>query len=150
MQTGIPYPIPIIQPVERPKGTFDYTRVFKDLTDYVNQLNHALLTLDPIRTVGVSYTLALTDRVINVYATAGNVVITIPSPAVYPSGLPIWGDFVYEIKRLDASGNSVTVEAANGATIDGAGTKTMAQWDKLRLRPYALYGASVYSAWGLY
>ena len=158
MQTGIPNPIPIIQPVSLPSKGNDpkqmmvaLLRVMKDLTGYTNLLNKGLMTLVPIRTVGVSYSPSTTDRVINIDATAGNVVITLLSPGAYQgSNDPIFGDPLLILKRIDASVNTVTVEAINGATIDGAGSITLSQWDTARLRPYALYGAPGYTAWGLY
>jgi hypothetical protein len=156
MQTGIPNPIPIIQPVSIRRNIQDpqqiaMLRVLKDLTDYTNLLNQGLMTIVPIRTVGVSYGVQLTDRVINIDASAGNVVITLLSPGAYQdSNVPIWGDYVVELKRIDASLNTVTVIAVNGARIDGQVAITMIQWNYLRLRPYALYGSDQFTQWGIY
>jgi len=151
MNTGVPNPVTnITEPVRTPSGA-NYQPNWRQLSQYLNALNTALQTIVPIRTVGTNYTVQLTDRVINVDATNNNVTVTIPSPAVFPSNQPVWGDFIYEVKRIDNGSNMVTIIAANGSTIDGASSLTLLGYAVARLRPYALYGASsAFSAWGLY
>ena len=150
MQTGIPNPIPIISPVRLTGGKEDYTRVFKDLTEYVIAFNTALQSVVPIRTVGVSYWAQLTDHVINVDCTAGNVVITLPSPGAFPDNFSIWGDFIYEIKRIDSSGNTVTVEGPEGVLIDAYSALTLLPYASVRLRPYSPYKGNQFTGYGVY
>lgn len=55
-------------------------------------------------------------------ATGGGVTLTLPSAA------EITGR-VYTVKKIDASGNSVTIDPAGSETIDGAATKVLStQW----------------------
>ncbi len=64
-----------------------------------------------------NYTLTLFDFVVTVDATGGNVTLILPAAAIGQT---------YRIKRLDASGNTVTITAAGADTIDGAATVTLA------------------------
>lgn len=150
MQTGIANPVPIIAPVQKPNGEADLLRIWKDLTDYVNLLNTALQTIVPIRTVGVSYTVQLTDRVINVDCTAGDVVISLPSPGAFPTNLSVFGDFVFEIKRIDNSGNMVTVLPPEGRLIDTFASLTLLAYACVRIRPYMPYKGNQYTEYGVY
>ena len=150
MKTGIPNPIPIISPVRLPNGKENLLRIWKDLTDWVNLLNTALESVVPIRTVGVSYSAKLTDHVINVDCTAGNVVITLPSPGAFPDNFSIWGDFIYEIKRIDSSGNTVTVEGPEGVLIDAYSSLTLLPYASVRLRPFAPYKGNQFTGYGVY
>lgn len=60
-----------------------------------------------------NYTLLTTDDAITVDATSGNVTITLPAASSVPGKL-------YRVKRIDASGNTVTIARAGSDTIDGA------------------------------
>ena len=74
------------------------------------------------RTVTTATTLSLSDGLCLVDATAGAVTITLPV-------LPAAGGLPLRIKKVDASGNAVTVDGG-AANIDGAATFPLAaQWD---------------------
>lgn len=63
----------------------------------------------------------------NVDATAGNVTITLPAAStVFSNNMGIQ----YAFKRIDNSGNTITIQRAGSDTIDGATTFTLtSQWD---------------------
>lgn len=52
-------------------------------------------------------------------ATAGNITASLPDPALVPGQ-------IFCMKRTDASGNTVTINARNGGTIDNSASKSMA------------------------
>lgn len=70
------------------------------------------------RTTLVGITLDQNDRTIRVDATAAPVTIALPTAA---SGK----HWVYTIKKIDATGNAVTIDAAAAETIDGALTQVL-------------------------
>lgn len=73
------------------------------------------------------YTIVENDDIILVDCTSGAVTITLPS-AVGLSGKS------YVIKKIDASGNAVTVDGQGSETIDGSGTKSLSsQWDYVKV-----------------
>lgn len=72
-----------------------------------------------IRTVTTSASVSIRDATVLADATAGAVTITLPAVAD-ASGM------VVSVKKIDASGNSVTIDGAGAETIDGAGTKVLA------------------------
>lgn len=72
----------------------------------------------PVRTVTVSLTIAPTDRVILVDATAGPVTVTLLSATAF-------GKAELFVKKIDSSANAVTVAVAGADTIDGAATATL-------------------------
>jgi hypothetical protein len=73
-----------------------------------------------------AYTLIATDSVLLADATSAAFQVTLPSP----SGI---SGRQYTIKKIDASGNAVTIASAAG-NIDGAATKVLsAQWSYLSL-----------------
>lgn len=62
------------------------------------------------------------DQTVTVDATGGATTIKLPTPST------VTGKFII-VKKIDASGNAVTVDG-NGATIDGASTQALAaQWN---------------------
>lgn len=74
------------------------------------------------KTVTSSYTVLPADEVILVDCTAAAVTITLPD-AVGNSNL------LLRIKKIDSSGNAVTIATSNSQTIDGASTVTIStQW----------------------
>ena len=74
-----------------------------------------------------NYLATVTDGFLKVDAVGGAIIITLPT-AVSNDGQ------VYNIKKIDASGNYVTVTPAGAETIDGAATKIMsAQWVNLSI-----------------
>lgn len=70
------------------------------------------------KSVVTDYRAKLTDGLLLVDATAGNVTITLPSPGTVPN-------MQCCIKRIDGSGNTVTI----AGTIDATTDPTLAQWE---------------------
>jgi len=68
-------------------------------------------------TATTPYTLAVTDGTVLVDATAGNKVVNVSQGAAYTGR--IWC-----VKKVDSSGNTVTITPASG-TIDGTATKVL-------------------------
>jgi hypothetical protein len=69
-----------------------------------------------IVTKTADYTATLFNTTILVDATGGNRTITLPTAASQPG-------MILHIKKIDASGNSVTIDGNGSETIDGATTK---------------------------
>ncbi len=85
-----------------------------------------------------NYAVSIIDETILVDASAGNVTVTLISAA--------WTPNVYTIKRLDNSGNTVTLATIGGQLIDGASTLAITgQWSKTTVAP-----ARVSGTWGWY
>lgn len=74
--------------------------------------------LFPVKRVTTSYTVDLNDSIILVDATAGNVTITLQSALQ-------WEQKRLVIKKIDASVNTVTIDANSAELIDGAATKVI-------------------------
>jgi hypothetical protein len=71
-----------------------------------------------------NYTAAATETVILVDATSGAITITLPAVAGVDGQ-------VYVVKKIDSSGNAVTVDASSSELIDGAANVSLAtQWAK--------------------
>ena len=80
-----------------------------------------------VTTAAPTYTLTRLDSVLLVDATAGAVTVTVPAAADYT-------DRQWIVKKIDASANTVTLDATGANTIDGAGTLALAsQWDSTRI-----------------
>ncbi len=81
----------------------------------------------PVTTKITSYPATIADSVILCNATAGIMTIGLP-PASTATGR------VMTIKKIDASGNAVTVDGNLAETIDGTATRVLAaQWDSIRI-----------------
>lgn len=65
-----------------------------------------------------NYTLVIPDRGVLVSASGGAVTITLPTAASAK-------DVDFFVKKLDSSGNTVTIDANGSETIDGATTKVI-------------------------
>lgn len=76
--------------------------------------------LVPTRTVTTDTTMSLSDGLMLVDATGGAVTVTLPA-------LPASGGLVFRVKKVDSSGNAVTVSAAED--IDGGSVTLSAQYD---------------------
>lgn len=75
-----------------------------------------------VATKTAAYTALLSDGVLLVNATSGAVTITLPTAVGY-AGLR------FIVKKIDASGNAVTIATTSAQTIDGAATVSLtAQW----------------------
>lgn len=81
-----------------------------------------------VRTITANRTLDVTDNHVKVDASTGAITVTLPS-AIGISGRE------YTIKKIDASGNAVTLATTLLQTIDGATTRTLAaQYDYIRVK----------------
>ena len=76
--------------------------------------------LVPTRTVTTDTTASLSDGLILVDATGGAVTVTLPA-------LPNAGGTVFRVKKVDSTGNAVTVSATEN--IDGGSVTLAAQYD---------------------
>lgn len=72
----------------------------------------------PIRTVSTDITAQATDHTILVNATSANRTVTLPAVATNAKRR-------YEIKKIDASANTVTIDGNASETIDGTTTKVL-------------------------
>ncbi|MFD9256932.1 hypothetical protein [Streptomyces sp. NPDC059538] len=82
----------------------------------------------PVRSVSTSQTVRVIDEVVLVDASAGARIITLISAVATPNS--------YTVKKIDPSGNTVTIAAAGAETIDGASTKVLSsQWDTATVVP---------------
>ena len=75
-----------------------------------------------VQAITTNSTLTNQNYTVNVDATSGNVTITLPSAASMFGGTV---GIVYHIKRIDTSGNTVTVQRTGSDTIDGATSFTL-------------------------
>lgn len=101
-------------------NAYPFKRWFASIYDFIQ-------TTIALKTVTAAYTIEATLFYIRGDATAGAFAVTLP-PALNLQGRQIL------IKKVDASGNAVTVTAAGGDTIEGAGTVVLAaQWAKTLL-----------------
>lgn len=102
-------------------ATSDYNRQqYNDVLRKVEtQLNRAADGyLFPVTRVTTNYTMSMNDSIILVDATAGNVTITL-QPALQ------WEQKKFTVKKIDASVNTVTIDANSTELIDGAATKVI-------------------------
>lgn len=82
----------------------------------------------PLRAEAATTTLTYADHTLTMDATGGARTVNLPSASSAIRRL-------YVIKKIDASGNAVTVDANGGDLIDGAGTYALpAQWDAVTLQ----------------
>lgn len=82
----------------------------------------------PVRSVAADATVRVIDEVLLVDATAANRTITLISAVATPNS--------YTIKKIDSSGNTVTIDGAGSETIDGASTKVLSsQWESVTVIP---------------
>jgi hypothetical protein len=81
-----------------------------------------------ISTKTAAYTLVSTDATILSDATSAGFIVTLPA-AASNSGR------IYNIKKIDATGNVVTVDANGSETIDGSLSQTLdAQWESITIQ----------------
>lgn len=82
----------------------------------------------PIATKTAAYTALVTDYTLLVDAIAGAVIITLPAAASHLGR-------IYNIKKIDASANAVTIDGNASETIDGALTQsTTTQWFSFQIQ----------------
>jgi hypothetical protein len=83
------------------------------------------LTKKRIRTVTAAYVMLINDETILADGTAGAMPITLPSAA----GL---AGVTKKIKKIDSTGNVITINTTSSQTIDGVTSKTLtAQWQTI-------------------
>ena len=70
-----------------------------------------------VREENSAYTVTVNDHVILGDASGGAITITLPPAAT--------GKFIFHIKKIDATGNAVTIDGDGSETIDGATTQTI-------------------------
>ena len=92
-------------------------------------ISHARNVGRRFRSVTSNRTLDATDECIEVNATSGNITITLPNAGDY--GNP-W-TAMYHIYRSDGSGNTVTIAAGSGETVNDAASITLAGTSGLTL-----------------
>ena len=81
-----------------------------------------------LRAVTGNYTATWEDDILQVNAAGGSITVTLPNPTGRDAGSDM-----FTVKRIDASGNTVTVDPTGAITIDGVANKTLAQWGVLRI-----------------
>jgi hypothetical protein len=141
MSVSLPRPrreIPIVETGRGPSVPFQQwiDTAFKQIEKSVGDINIALaaagIALDQagqaltvaIREVSTSGPVLGNDYIVLVDATAGNVVLDLPVASTNKGALVV-------VKKLDASANTVTLEANGAETIDGAANKVIStQYDK--------------------
>ena len=106
-------------------GTFDTTTAFDSgsvlaaIYPVATTQNEPQSPEFPITAVSSNYTATVYDQTILGNATGGNISITLPANVDVSGKL-------FNIKKTDASANTVTVTPSGAATIDGAATYTLA------------------------
>ena len=109
---------------EPPEHTDTNSWPFKRWFDELMELMVSQIT---IVTVTAAYTVARSVFYVRGDATAAAFAVTLPA-ALNMQGRQI------AVKKIDASGNAVTVTAAGSDTIDGSATSSLAaQWNKVHL-----------------
>jgi hypothetical protein len=83
--------------------------------------------------------IANTGNIIYIDATAGNVTLTLDTYVNSVSGTTTGYGQILIIKRLDASANTVTVQAASGETIDGSGNFSLSARQSKTIQAVATY-----------
>jgi hypothetical protein len=75
------------------------------------------------------YTVVLSDRdkVLLLNATSGSITVNLPPVASVPVGV------TFLFKRIDASGNTVTIDGDGAEAIDGGGTATLLAHTSMRI-----------------
>jgi len=97
----------------------------QDMRDFIVSIYDAVSALST-RTLTGDTTLAATDHVVLVDASGGDVTLTLPLAASRLSE--------FCIKKIDSSGNTVTIDGNGGETIDGSTTFVLTeQYDALRI-----------------
>ena len=123
-------------PIETPEWRYWLFLVYQQLTaksDVLSflKLNVNTLTTDAsfdkqtfkkVNSVSADYAMAGNEQVLLVDATSGNRSITLPAARI---GTGTWS-FPVTIRRIDGSGNTVTVNAASGDKVDTAASVTIA------------------------
>lgn len=113
----------------------DTIRITKDIDLDMggNKILNALLSAHsrPFATKTSNYSVTTADDTIYANATGGNVTITLPAPGTTAAG---GYSFCYRIKRVDTSGNTVSVVVTGGVLMDTYATLSLAPWQSVDLQ----------------
>lgn len=113
----------------------DAIRITKDIDLDMggNQILNALIGAHsrPFVTKTANYSVATSDDTIYANATGGSFTITLPAPATTASG---GYSYCYRIKRVDTSGNTVSVVVTGGVLMDTYATLSLAPWQSVDLQ----------------
>jgi hypothetical protein len=105
-----------------------YMNIFHEDSDYTDiVIEHGDRQGQHITTITGDTTLDENHHTVIVDASGGDVDVTLPPAATY-----YWK--IYEIKRIDSSANTVTVDGDGAETIDDSATQTLNQYDCMRLQ----------------
>lgn len=106
----------------------DYTEINSyPFKRWLNSIYTYILSVTTLTTVTAAYTVAATVFYVRADATSGAITVTLP-PALNLQGRRIL------IKKIDSSGNAVTIAANGSDTIEGSATVSLAaQWNKQHL-----------------
>jgi hypothetical protein len=122
------------------------TNTFGDISASLSvRGDHGITSLgawyDATTATATGITLDYTNRLVTVDASGGAITITLPTiAAASPSLLGCR----YDIKKIDSSGNAVTIDGAGAETIDGATTQSLAsQFDSISISA----GATEWHIW---
>ena len=83
-------------------------------------------TISPVRTVTGTVTARPIDRVLKADASSAGVTVNLPSAAPNP--------VTYTIVKVDATGNTVTIDPSGSQTVNGSATRVLStQWESVTL-----------------
>ena len=100
--------------------SYNRQEIYRLLNQVETAINQAAQgRLFPVTRVDSAYTLSVDDSTVLVDASGGAVTVTLKSALVCEQKR-------ITIKKIDSSGNAVTVDADGSETIDGAATKSLA------------------------
>lgn len=142
-------------PVQLSDSARFYKGVYQRLDGSGNWVNAVgLLTGDTLRVYSVravmqvvtsNKTLTLSDAYsMDINAQSGNITITLPAAGIAFDAAKSMGA-EYEFRRIDNTGNTVTIQTAGGDTVNGIGNFSLpAQYDTKRVKARSI------STWGLF
>lgn len=96
--------------------------------DIVQGINYILKYFERVQKkriieVTADYTITLEDHTILCDATSGNITVTLPTAY-------LGDEYYFNIKKVDSSANTVTIDGSGSETVDGATTKVIStQYD---------------------
>lgn len=113
----------------------DAIRITKDIDLDMggNKILNALVSAHsrPFLAKTANYAVTTADDTIYANATGGSFTITLPAPATTASG---GYTYCYRIKRVDTSGNTVSVVVTGGVLMDTYATLSLAPWQSVDLQ----------------
>lgn len=88
-------------------------------SDALDAIKEDFESLHGVRSVTTGSTLTVADHLVKGNVTGGGFTTVLPDPTTCPG-------HVFILKRMDASGNTWTIDSAGSGTFDGSATITMA------------------------